>query len=166
VFGPAAIPYDTQGRTIGDPFAVLPSISDLDAGKKFECRLVKESFVSGWQKEWSVGPMLNLTYIARHGTKVDPEGELGGMGHAFLARRFIDSEGARTVPYIFAHDDPVEVWVNGARIYQGAQHFNGFETTTIQIPLKAGKNELVVRLTNYFNRNFNWNGFLLRELQR
>ncbi len=162
VFGPVAIPHDAVGRATVDPFSVLPSVADLDAGKQFECRLVKESFRSGWQKEWTVGPMLNLTYIARHGTKVDPERELGGMGHAFLARRFVVADTARTVPCLFAHDDPAEVWVNGKRIYTGAQHFNGFETTTLQLPLRAGKNEIVVRLTNYFNRNFNWTGFLLR----
>jgi hypothetical protein len=27
--------------------------------------------------------------------------------------------------------------------------------------LRKGRNEIVVRLTNYFNRNFNWAGFLL-----
>jgi hypothetical protein len=161
VFGPVAIPHDASGRATVAPFSVLPSIADLDAGKQFECRLVKESFMSGWQKEWTVGPMLNLTYIARHGTKVDPERELGGMGHAFLARRFVTSDTARTVKCRFAHDDPAEVWVNGERVYAGPQHFNGFETVTMQLPLRPGKNEVVVRLTNYFNRNFNWTGFLL-----
>jgi len=137
-------------------------VADLDAGGEFECRLVKESFRSGWQQEWTVGPMLNLTYVARHATKVDPESELGGMGHAFLARRFIHSDTTRTVACWFAHDDPVEIWLNDERIYEGPQHFNGFETVPVELPLRAGRNEIVVRLSNTFNRNFNWNGFLLR----
>jgi hypothetical protein len=164
VFGPVAIPHDETGRATAERFSVLPSVEDLDAGKEFECRLVKETFTSGWQKEWTVGAMLNLTYIARHGTKVDPESELGGMGHAFLARRFVTTDSAQDVPCLFAHDDPAEVWVNGRRVYQGPQQLNGFETTTIDLPLREGKNEIVVRLTNYFNRNFNWTGFLLRPI--
>lgn len=140
----------------------LPSVADLDAGKKFECRLVKEKFTSGWMKEWSVGPMLNLTYTARHHTKITGEVELGGNGHAFLARRFIESDRTKTVSCRFAHDDPTEVWLNGKRVYAGGSHPNGFEITTIRLPLRKGRNELVVRVTNYFNRNFNWAGFLLR----
>ncbi len=69
----------------------------------------------------------------------------------------------QTVRCLFAHDDPIEVWVNGERIYEGGQHFNGFESTWISLPLRKGRNEVVVRLTNYFNRNFNWTGFLFRR---
>jgi hypothetical protein len=29
-------------------------------------------------------------------------------------------------------------------------------------PLRQGRNEIVVRLANYYNRNFSRNGFLLR----
>lgn len=162
VFGPIPIPHDAQGKATVAPLSVLPSVADLDSGKTFECRLVKERFTSGWQKEWSVGPMLNLTYIARHGTKIDYEAELGGMGHAFLARRFLESDRDQTVRCLFAHDDPIEVLLNGERVYEGAQHFNGFESKWISLPLRKGRNEVVVRLTNYFNRNFNWTGFLFR----
>lgn len=162
VFGPVPIPHDAAGRATVPLFSVLPSVADLDAGQTFECQLVKERFRSGWMKEWSVGPMLNLTYIARHGTKIDYEAELGGMGHAFLARRFLDSDREQTVRCRFAHDDPIEVLVNGQRVYEGPQHFNGFESTMISLPLRQGKNEVVVRLSNYFNRNFNWTGFLFR----
>ncbi len=162
VFGPVPMAHDEAGKTMVPLFSVLPSTADLDAGKQFECRSVKERFTSGWQRDWSVGPMLNLTYIARHGTKVDPESELGGMGHAFLARRFIESDRNQAVRCLFAHDDPIEVLVNGIRIYEGGQHFNGFDTAWISLPLRQGKNEVVVRLANYFNRNFNWTGFLFR----
>lgn len=162
VFGPVAIPHDENGRTSVEPFSVLPSVADLDAGKEFECVLVKEKFTSGWQKEQTVGPMLNLTYIARHKAKVDPESELGGMGHAFLARRFVTSASAREVECLFAHDDPAEIWINGRRVYAEAKQLNGFETRTVRLPLREGRNEIVVRLTNYFNRTFNWTGFLLR----
>ena len=162
VFGPVPIPHDAAGRATVEPFSVLPTVEKLDAGEQFECRLVKEHFTAGWMKEWSVGPMLNLTYLGRHGTKIDYEAELGGNGHAALARRFIESEEERTVRCLFAHDDPIEVWVNGHRVYQGGSQFNGFESTWIDLPLTKGRSEIVVRLTNYFNRNFNWSGFLFR----
>jgi len=162
VFGPVPISYDAEGKATVPLFSVLPSVADLDAGRQFECRLVKEHFTAGWMKEWSVGPMLNLTYIGRHGTKIDYEAELGGMGHAFLARRYIESPRDQIITCLFAHDDPIEVWVNGALVHAGEQHFNGFESKWIRLPLRQGRNELVVRLTNRFNRNFNWNGFFLR----
>jgi hypothetical protein len=162
VFGPVPIPHDAQGHPAAAPFSVLPSVADLDSGKTFECRLVKEHFTSSWKQDWSVGPMLNLTYIARHGTKIDYEAELGGMGHAFLARRFLESPREQRVRCLFAHDDPIEVLVNGERVYEAGQHFNGFESTWITLPLRRGRNEIVVRLTNYFNRNFNWTGFFFR----
>jgi hypothetical protein len=162
VFGPVPIPHDAAGKATVPRFSVLPTIAELDAGKTFECRGVKENFTAGWMKERSVGPMLNLTYVARHGMKIDYEAELGGMGHAMLARRVLESGRSETVRCLFAHDDPCEVLVNGQRVYEGGQHFNGFESTWIELPLREGKNEVVVRLTNYFNRNFNWAGFLFR----
>ena len=66
-------------RATVDLFSVLPSLEDLDAGRPFECRLVKEHFTAGWMKEWSVGPMLNLTYLGRQGTKIDYEAEAQGI---------------------------------------------------------------------------------------
>jgi hypothetical protein len=113
-------------------------------------------------KEWSVGPALNLTYVARHGTRIDYEAELGGNGHALLARRFLEWTVEETVPFLLAHDDPIELWVNGGRVYQGGAHFNGFQSVSVSLPLRRGRNEVVVRLTNTFGRNFNWAGFLLR----
>lgn len=159
VFGPMPIPPGSA-----EPFAVLPSTADLDGGKRFECRLVRESFTSGWMKEWSVGPALNLTYIGRHGTKIAGEIDLGGQGHAYLARRFFESNDERTVDYTFAHDDPAEVWLNGRRVYTGPSHPGGFATAPLRLTWHQGRNELVIRLTNFFNRNFNWAGFLLREI--
>ncbi len=162
VFGPVPIPHDANGKSIDDPFSVLPSIEDLDAGKEFLCTLYKEQFTSGWMKDWTVGPMLNLTYIGRHGTEIGGEIELWGMGHAYLARRFVESERDRYAACLFAHDDPIEVEINGIQVYRGGQQFNGFENKPILLPLKKGKNEIVVRLSNYFNRDFNWTGFFMR----
>ena len=75
------------------------------------------------------------------------------------------SEQSQTRMITFAHDDPIQVWVNGLLMYEGGQFFNGFETVKFPITLQAGSNEVVVKLTNYLNRNFNWAGFLLRGLE-
>lgn len=164
VFGPVPIPHDEQGNWTVEPFSILPAVADLDAGMTFECRGVEQSFESGWNQEWSVGPMLNLTYIARHGMAVDPESELGGIGHAMLARRFLSSNRDETKTFIFSHDDPVELWVNQQCVFKGSGGFNGFITHRVDVPLREGKNEIVVRLSNRFNRNFNWAGFLMRPI--
>ncbi|MHB1308487.1 MAG: DUF2961 domain-containing protein [Limisphaerales bacterium] len=164
VFGPVPIPHDAQGRGTVEPFSVLPSVAELDAGGQFECRLVKERFTSGWRKEWSVGAMLNLTYLGRHGTKIDYEAELGGMGHAMLARRHLEWPRDEKVTFLLANDDPLQIWVNGQRAHAAGSQFNGFESTRVELPLRQGRNEIVVRVSNYFGRNFNWSGFLLRPL--
>jgi hypothetical protein len=36
------ISHDAQGKATVALFSVLPSVADLDSGKKFECRLAKE----------------------------------------------------------------------------------------------------------------------------
>lgn len=163
VFGPVPLPAETEeASATQNPYQVLPSIAELDAGKQFECRLVEEHFESGWMKEWSVGPTLNLTYLGRHGTPIGYEAELGGTGHAMLARRFLNADYAGEFTCRFAHDDPVEVEVNGTLVYQATEPNPGFQPTAFRIPLQKGKNQIVVRLTNYFNRTFNWAGFWMR----
>jgi hypothetical protein len=163
-FGPVPLRLDKNHRPTGDLYAVLPSVADLDAGKQFECRCVSESFVSGWMKQRSIGPMLDLTYLARHGTKIKGEVELGGMGHAFLARRVIASPKAHRVTFQLSHDDPLRAVVNGREVYRGGGS-SGFVTHRFPVKLNAGDNEVVVQLTNFFNVNFNWAGFALRLLE-
>jgi hypothetical protein len=163
-FGPVPLRLDAQQRPVGDLYAVLPSVADLDAGKQFECRCIQERFTSGWMQQPSIGPMLDLTYLARHGTRIKGEIELGGMGHAFLARRFIDSPAKRQATFQISHDDPLRVLVNGQMVYDGPGT-QGFETRRFAAPLIAGRNEIVVQLTSFFNVTFNWAGFLLREVE-
>jgi hypothetical protein len=66
---------------------------------------------------------------------------------------------------LFANDDPAEIWVNGERCSSDAGDPGGFVARKISLPLREGRNEVVVRLTSYFNRNFNWAGFLLRPME-
>lgn len=163
-FGPVPLELDAEHRPVGDPFAVLPNPADLDAGRKFECRCVSERFTAGWMKQRSFGPMLDATYLARHGTKIKGEIELGGMGHAFLARRSVESTSARRAVFQLSHDDPIRVEVNGRTVFEGGQN-QGFATVRFPVDLKQGKNEVLVRFTNFFNVNFNWAGFCLRVVE-
>lgn len=161
-FGPVPVPHDEQGRSVGDPFAVLPPIDRLDAGERFEIRGLDQAAQMSWKTQRSTGPALNLTYLGRPDIAIDPENQLGGMGHAFIARKTISADQAGAQEFILCHDDPLELSVNGEVIYREEEQFNGYQTRRVILPLKQGDNEVVVRLTNYFNRTFNWAGFLLR----
>ncbi len=155
VFGP--VPLAGTDRMFG----VLPSVADLDAGKRFLCRNTAESFESGWMREETIGTSLNLTYISRHGSQVESEKALGGNGHAFLARKRFLSSQARMLAAVLTHDDPVEVELNGKVVYRAAEPFRGFQSRGFELPAREGVNELVVRLSSYFNETFNWAGFNL-----
>ncbi len=157
VFGP--VPLAEGGSRI---FGVLPSVGELDAGKRFLCRNTTESFESGWMREETIGTSLNLTYISRHGSQVESEKALGGNGHAFLARKRFISSQARTLAAVLTHDDPIEVELNGKVVYRAAEPFRGFQSRGFELPVREGLNEIVVRLSSYFNETFNWAGFNLR----
>lgn len=161
-FGPVRVPLDAKGRIVGDFAAVLPSVADLDAGKTFRAELVEESFTRGWMKQLSIGPTLDLTYLARHGTRVKVESELGGLGHAYLARRILTEPAAREATVRFSHDDAVRVLVNGREVFR-SEGQPGFKTVEFPVSYRAGKNEVVVQLLNQFNTNFNWAAFTWRE---
>lgn len=163
-FGPVRLPLDAQHQIATDWFNALPAVADLDAGKTFRCEMIDESFTRGWAKQLSIGPMVELTYLGRHGTRVKSESELGGMGHAMLARRKFDTPVARTARIQFSHDDPIRVLVNGAEVYRGGTHA-GFTTVEFPVTFAAGKNEITVQLLNRYNVNFNWAAFAWRELQ-
>ncbi|MBS1826161.1 MAG: DUF2961 domain-containing protein [Acidobacteria bacterium] len=160
VIGPVPIPFELSAAKTGI-FSVLPSVADLDAGKRFLLSNAGESFESGWLKDFANGPSLNLTYISRHGVKVAGEKNLGGNGHAFLARKRFQSARAEERRVYFSHDDPIEIEVNGKIVYHQLEQFPHFETRAVTLPVQAGSNEIVVRLSNYFNRTFNWTGFAL-----
>jgi len=158
VFGPVPIPL-TVSEQKGDLFAVLPSLADLDRGQQFRIQNAGESFVGGWLWGETAGPSLNLTYISRHGVPVAGERNLGGNGHAFVARKRFLARKTEVLDLWLSHDDPIEVELNGEVVYREKQAFAGFGTRKVAWPVRAGDNELVVRLSNYFNQTFNWTGF-------
>lgn len=157
VFGPIMLPPNTSQET---QYLKLPAVAELDAGMVFPIRLLRgESFESGWMQEESVGASLNLTYIARHGTKVAGERVLNGNGDVYLARKKFNASTARVLEATLSYDDPLEVRLNGKLLFQARESANGFVSVPLQMPVVAGANELEIRLTNYYNRNFNWAGF-------
>lgn len=158
VIGQVPIPLQTT-QAKKNVFSVLPSIADLDAGRRFPLSNEGERFEAGWLNDLANGPSLNLTYISRHGVKVAGEKNLGGNGHAFLARKRFLSPRAEQRTIHLSHDDPIEIECNGKVVYRELNQFSHFETRSIALPLAAGNNEIIVRLTNYFNRTFNWTGF-------
>jgi hypothetical protein len=158
VIGPVPIPLEVSRAKKG-VFSVLPSVEALDAGKRFPLSNEGEPFEAGWLQDYAHGPSLNLTYISRHGVKVQGEKNLGGNGHAFLARQRYLSPRAETLTAYLSHDDPIEVEWNGTVVYRELDAFPHFETRKLALPAAAGVNRMVVRLTNYFNRTFNWTGF-------
>lgn len=162
-FGPVRVPLDEQSRIKGDFTVVLPKVADLDAGKTFRAELIKESFERDWMKQLSIGPMVDLTYLARHGTRVKVESELGGLGHAYLARRIITEAADRDAVIQFSHDDAVRVLVNDREVFRSDGQA-GFTTVTFPVHFTAGKNQVVVQLLNQFNTNFNWAAFTWREV--
>ena len=158
VAGPVAIPLEvTRGRS--GVFGVLPPVAGLDAGKRFPFSNEGEAFEAGWLEDPATGASLNLTYISRHGVKVAGEKNLGGNGHAFLARKRFLSAKPEALTAFLSHDDPIEVELNGKIVYRQLEPFTQFETRQVALPVSAGTNEIVVRVTNYFNRTFNWTGF-------
>ncbi len=159
-FGPVPIPLDATARKT-ELYRGLPSIADLDQGKSFEVRNEGESFRAGWLWEETSGPSLNLTYLSRHGVAVNGERFLGGNGHVFLARKRFLAKKADTLQAWLSHDDPIELVMNGAVVYSSAEQAPGFQTRRVDLPVRAGENEIVVRLSNYFNQTFNWTGFAL-----
>lgn len=161
-FGPVRVPLDAQHQIAGDFAAALPSVAELDAGKTFRAELVEESFTRGWMKQLSIGPTLDLTYLARQGTRVKVESELGGLGHAYLARRLVTEPVARDATVRFSHDDAVRVLLNGREVFR-SEGQPGFATVEFPVSYRAGKNEVVVQLLNQFNTNFNWAAFTWLE---
>ena len=161
VFGPVPIPLESSAAGT-NLYAALPSIEDLDAGKRFTVRNEGEKFESSWMTEASNGPSLNLTYLSRYGAPVAGEKNLGGNGAAYLARkRFRVRAGVSNVWAYLSHDDPIELELNGKVLYNQTKPMSGFQTRWVILPVRPGENVLVVRLTNYFNQTFNWAGFAL-----
>ncbi|HOK45901.1 MAG TPA: DUF2961 domain-containing protein [Bryobacteraceae bacterium] len=159
-FGFVPVPLEATKQKRG-LYVNLPSVADLDAGKTFEAGNIKERFPAGWLWETSNGPGLNLTYISRHGAETNGEMYLGGNGHAYLARKRFIAKQAEQLEAVLSHDDPIEIELNGKIVYQEPSQCAGFCTHKITLPVRAGENELVVRLTNYFNQTFVWAGFNL-----
>ena len=176
VFGPATVIALTEDGNTPDVsdldklFEVLPDERKLDAGKAVQAEHIifnKElkGTYHGWAKQFASGPYLNLMYAYGHVLK-----ELGGDHHigyyarCMLARTYIQSEKNQKVTLQFSYDDPVQVFLNGTKIYSDAELYDGFVTRLIEANLNEGKNSLLIKILDTPNNNTMWAGISLRFL--
>ncbi len=71
------------------------------------------------------------------------------IGSWYLYRR-IDSPSERTVTAAFGSDDAIRVWVNGQPVHENnvARSVQP-DQDTVKLPLKAGTNDLLVKIVNF-----------------
>lgn len=77
------------------------------------------------------------------------------------ALRYIDMDRDQRLSCHLGYDDQIAVRLNGAWIYRG-HHTRGFATAPVTLPMKQGRNELLIKLANEPNTNFKLWAFWLR----
>ncbi len=151
-------------------FEVLPEESELDAGKTLEAehlifnQELKGSY-HGWAKQMASGPYLNLMYAYGHVMS-----DLGGNHHmgyyarCMMARTHFISDKDQEVLFQLSYDDPLQLFVNGKKVYSDAERKDGFITREIEVELTKGKNSILVKMLDTPNNNTMWAGISLRVL--
>lgn len=176
VFGPATVKLlmgDGNTPDVSDLdrlFEVLPDAETLDAGRAVQAEHIifnkefKDTY-HGWEKQYASGPYLNLMYAYGHVMS-----DLGGNHHmgyyarCMMARTTLQSEINQKVTLQLSFDDPVQVFLNGIKIYSNAELRDGFITQNIEANLSAGKNSLLIKMLDTPNNNTMWAGISLRVL--
>jgi len=69
------------------------------------------------------------------------------------ARTTIEAPKRRRVHFVVGFDDWLRLWLNG-ELVASLQHDSGFEVASIPVKLKAGENELLVKLSNFDNEEW------------
>ena len=174
VFGPVDTPTLADGNTPDTSsaeklFERLPDPAVLDAGESVEATHTMFSEVfrgqfEGWAKQRAVGPHLNLMYVYRHVMDLGGHSHMGYYARCMMARASLTTPEARTVIFQLSHDDPIEVRVNGGEVYRDLSLRRGFTTKTFPVTLKAGQNEVLVRMADTPNTNTCWAALSLRVL--
>ncbi|WP_425395446.1 DUF2961 domain-containing protein [Aeoliella sp.] len=65
----------------------------------------------------------------------------------------IDSDSDTSREVLVGHDDALRLWVNGQLVHNHPGQY-GFQTRTVSLPLKQGKNSVLVKAANQANTNF------------
>lgn len=69
------------------------------------------------------------------------------------ARTTIEAPKRRRVHFVAGFDDWLKLWLNG-ELVASLQHDSGFEVASIPVKLRAGENELLVKLSNFDNEEW------------
>lgn len=178
VFGPATVKLLTGDGNAPDVsdldrlFEVLPDVETLDAGRAVQAEHIifnKElkGTYHGWATQYASGPYLNLMYAYGH-----VMADLGGNHHmgyyarCMMARTYLQSDSDRKVTLQLSFDDPVQVFLNGTKIYSNAELRDGFVTQNIKADLVKGENSLLIKMLDTPNNNTMWAGISLMVLDK
>jgi hypothetical protein len=86
---------------------------------------------------------------------------MGYYARCMMARTKIFSDGDKKVTFQISYDDPLQVFINGAKIYIDPVLSDGYKTRTVSADLQPGVNNLLVRMMDTPNNNTMWAGFSL-----
>lgn len=111
---------------------------------------------------WVTGipSVFNFVDVTRHFRPRMPTNAGFPVNTSAYAATTITSDGARTATIRVGHDDWFKLWVNGKLVYEG-EELNGLQTREIEVPLKAGDNQILAKIGNRENTNFRAWAFLL-----
>ena len=159
VLRPGVVPYDFSKASMreNEPSpGVIPAweISETFVPEKGPVRALPENPVRGeWRKV--EGEPSGLVVLEKHVT-LPKEVERP----AILARLVIDSPSARVRRFDFGYSDEVTVFLNGQPLFSGDARYShdnprqegliGFWQGTVYLPLKKGRNELILSLAEVF----------------
>ena len=81
------------------------------------------------------------------------------LGYALAC---LESEEDRDVTINVGFDDEISIRINSDVVHTGSQQ-HGFQEATFPVRLHAGKNRVLVKLSNEDNQNWRFWGFSLRK---
>ena len=87
---------------------------------------------------------LRLEHLIQHRPAYPP------VDHSYYIRTTLQSTASRNVTLRLALDDWAVVWINGNKLIT-LNHANGFDTKQIQMALRKGDNQLVIKTNNRQN---------------
>ena len=178
VYGPAtvtALLEDGNTPDISDlnqVFEVLPAEEDLDAGKEIEAQhivfnKVNKGNYKGWATQYASGSYVNLMYVYGHVmNRLDGLHHMGYYSRAMMAKSFILSEKRQRATIQLSFDDPIQVYLNDKLVYENNVLKDGFITENINVKLKKGENNVLLKVLDTPNNNTMWAGFSMRVMDR
>jgi len=178
VFGPSTVKLLMEDGNTPDVsdldqlFAVLPNEATLDAGRAIEVEhiMFSKEFKGtyyGWAQQYASGTYLNLMYAYGHVlSDLGSNHHIGYYARCMLARTYLQSSSNQEVTLQLSFDDPLQVFLNGTKIYSNAELNRGFVTHNFEANLIEGANKLLIKMLDTPNNNTMWAGLSLRILDK